>query len=69
VSDLMSAVYKMTSPKLSPESARRKRAMNAGNAAITNRRKAMTRENALIQQIYLAALFNSMKRPKKNKHK
>jgi hypothetical protein len=67
----MYVVYKMTSPKLSPESARRKRAMNAGNAAVTNRRKAMTRENALIQQIYLAALFNSMKRPniKKGKSK
>jgi hypothetical protein len=36
--------------------------MNAGNAAVKARRAAMTRANALYQQIYLAALYNSIKR-------
>jgi hypothetical protein len=48
----------MPSPKLSPASARRKRAMNAGNVAVKARRAAMTRANAL----YLAALYNIIKK-------
>ena len=47
----------------SPGSIRRKRAMNAGNAAIKARTAALTRANALRRQIYLAALFNSLPRP------
>ena len=35
--------------------------MNAGNAARKARTAAMTRANALRREIYLAALFNSMK--------
>jgi hypothetical protein len=42
---------------------RRKRAMNAGNAAVRARTAAMTRANGLRRQIYLAALFNSLVRP------
>ena len=55
---------------VSPASIRRKRALNAGNAATARRRSAMKRENALYQQIALAAIMNSLKRPMiKNKNK
>jgi hypothetical protein len=37
--------------------------MNAGNAAMARRRSAMKRVNALYQEIYLAAIMNSLKRP------
>lgn len=48
---------------LSPASKRNKRLMNSRNAEAARRRAAMTRENALFQQIYLAALMNSLYRP------
>jgi hypothetical protein len=48
---------------LSPSAKRNKRLTNARNAAAAGRRAAMTRANSLRQQVYLAALFNSLKRP------
>ena len=48
---------------LSPSAKRNKRLMNARNAAAAARCAAMTRVNGLRQQVYLAALFNSLKRP------
>jgi hypothetical protein len=48
---------------LSPSAKRNARLMKQRNNAVARRRAAMTREEALYQQIFLAALWNSMKRP------
>ena len=48
---------------ISPASKRNARLMKQRNNAAARRRAAMTRENALYQQIALAAFWNSMKRP------
>jgi hypothetical protein len=37
--------------------------MKQRNAVVARRRASMKRENALFQQIYLAAIMNSLKRP------
>jgi hypothetical protein len=54
---------------LSPAAKRNARLMKQRNNAVAKRRAAMTRENALYQQIFLAALRNSMKRPIINNRK
>jgi hypothetical protein len=48
---------------MSPASKRNARLMKQRNNAAARRRAAMTRANALYQQVYLAALRNSLKRP------
>jgi hypothetical protein len=48
---------------LSPASKRNARLMKQRNNAAARRRSAMTRANALYQQVYIAALMNSLKRP------
>lgn len=48
---------------LSPAAKRNARLMKQRNNAAARRRAAMTRENALYQQIVLAAFRNSLKRP------
>lgn len=47
----------------SPASKRNARLMKQRNNAAARRRAAMTREEALYQQIFLAAIMNSLKRP------
>ena len=48
---------------LSPAAKRNARLMKQRNNAAARRRAAMTRENALYREIFLAALRNSLKRP------
>jgi hypothetical protein len=48
---------------MSPASKRNARLMKQRNNAAARRRSAMTRANALYQQVYLAAFRNSLKRP------
>lgn len=51
---------------LSPASKRNARLMKQRNNAAARRRAAMKRANALYQQVYLAALRNSFRRPNIN---
>ena len=48
---------------LSPASKRNARLMKQRNNAAARRRSAMTRENALYREIFMAAFRNSLKRP------